>query len=54
MHPPKICSVRKAESRERSVPTTDKPDKAKLRVGFVDLLTKWIFQLFHGDRDVNQ
>ena len=34
--------------------TTDKPDKAKLRIGFVDLLTKWIFQLFHGDRDVNQ
>ena len=34
--------------------TTDKPDSAKLRVGFVDLLTKWIFHLFHGDRDVNQ
>ena len=33
---------------------TDKPDKAILRVGFVDLLTKWIFQLFHGDKDVNR
>lgn len=34
--------------------TTDKPDDAKLRVSFSDLLTKWLFQLFRADLDPNQ
>ena len=32
----------------------DKPDKRQLHAGFGTLLTRWIFELFHGDTDVNQ
>ncbi|MBQ6505504.1 MAG: hypothetical protein IJI57_16485 [Flexilinea sp.] len=34
--------------------TTDKPDEAKLRVAFIDLLTKWLFHSLRKDRDPNQ
>lgn len=34
--------------------TTEEPDQAKLRAGFSELLTIWLFQLFRGGRDPNQ
>ena len=33
---------------------TDKPDDEKLRDSFLNLLTKWLFQLFRADMDPNQ
>ena len=32
----------------------DKPDKRRLQADFSSLLTRWIFELFHGEMDVNQ
>lgn len=32
----------------------DKPDKRRLQSDFSSLLTRWIFELFHGEMDVNQ
>ncbi len=32
----------------------DKPDKRQLQAGFSTLLTRWIYELFHGDMDVKQ
>ena len=32
----------------------DKPDKRQLQADFSNLLTRWIFELFHGEMDVNQ
>ena len=32
----------------------DKPDKRQLQSDFSSLLTRWIFELFHGEMDVNQ
>ena len=32
----------------------DDPDQAKLQAGFSSLLTRWLFQLFHDDRDTKQ
>ncbi len=34
--------------------TTDQADKGKLQAGFSQMLTKWVFQVFHGNKDVNQ
>ena len=33
---------------------TDKPDDKKLRASFLDLLKKWLFQLFRADMNPNQ
>ena len=34
--------------------TTDQADKGKLQAGFSQMLTKWVFQVFHDNKDVNQ
>ncbi len=34
--------------------TTEEPDDRKLQADFSTILTKWLFQLFHDDKDVKQ
>ena len=34
--------------------TTDKPDQAKLRAAFINLLTQWLFHSLRKDKDPNQ
>ena len=34
--------------------TTENPDEYNLKAGFNDLMAKWIFQLFHNEKDINQ